>query len=87
MKTNIIPFKIKQIMEDNTQLQTSITKQLETRERAQMFIDSKLLTINRRLHEVILGDLESIVDNETVANVIAAYEREIEMLEYISESI
>ncbi len=67
--------------------QTSITNQLETQERAQMFIMSKLITTKRRRDEVILGALESIVDEETVADVITSYDREIEMLEYINESI
>ena len=67
--------------------QTSITNQLETQERAQMFIMSKLITIKRRRDEVVLGALESIVDEETVADVITSYDREIEMLEYINESI
>jgi hypothetical protein len=67
--------------------QTSITNQLETQERAQMFVMSKLITIKRRRDEVILGALESVVDEEAIADVITSYDREIEMLEYINESI
>lgn len=63
------------------------TSELEDRERAQMFIDSKLLTTKARLDDIILGDLESIVDSDTVSNVIESYEKELSMLEYIKESI
>jgi len=63
------------------------TSELEDRERAQMFIDSKLLITKARLDDIILGDLESIVDSDTVSNVIESYEKELSMLEYIKESI
>jgi len=63
------------------------TSELEDRERAQMFIDSKLLITKARLDDIILGDLESIVDSDTVSNVIQSYEKELSMLEYIKQSI
>ena len=70
-----------------TELQTNITKQIELRERAQLFISSKIQKIDRRVLEIIAGDLGGLIDEETITHMLESYKSELEMLNYIKDSL